>query len=155
MNEIVFLPLRADLLAGAAVVEQACLETAWSEKQLSELPEYAVYLTAVSGPQVVGIGCLYAVSDDAELMNLAVLPSFRGKGIGGELLAKLCKEAAKRGCTGVVLEVASRNETAKKLYEKQGFVPVGVRKGFYRGDDAILMKKELLPDGERVTEEGN
>ncbi len=144
MEKIEILPLAERFVPGAAGLEKECLSTAWSEAQLRGLPEYAVYLVAVRGETVCGTGCLYCIGDEAELQNLAVAPVCRRQGIGEALLAKLAWEARGRGCVSMFLEVASRNEPAKRLYEKAGFSPVGVRKGFYRDDDAVLMKKALV-----------
>ena len=144
MNNAVIAPLAERFVPGAAGLEKECLSTAWSEKQLRDLPDYAVYLVALYGETVCGTGCLYCIGDEAELQNLAVAPANRRQGIGEALLGALSEEARGRGCVAVFLEVASRNEPAKRLYEKCGFVPVGVRKGFYRDDDAVLMKKALV-----------
>lgn len=138
------LPLEARFVPGAAGLEKESLSTAWSETQLRTLPDYAVYLVAVSGETVCGTGCLYCIGGEAELQNLAVAPAKRRQGIGEALLNALSEKASARGCEAMFLEVASRNEPAKRLYEKCGFAPVGVRKGFYRDDDAILMKKALV-----------
>ena len=54
--------------------------------------------------------------------------------------------AAKNGATTVFLEVRDGNTPAQKLYEKLGFLPIGVRRGYYddaEGGDAIVMKTEL------------
>ena len=125
----------------AAAVERACLSTAWSETQLATLPAEAVYLTALADGTVCGIGCMYCVAGEAELQNLAVLPSYRRNGIAQALLDALFAEAQARGCESVFLEVAAGNEGAQALYRKNGFLPVGRRAGFYRGEDALLMKK--------------
>ena len=128
-------------IPAAAEVERTCLSTAWSETQLATLPPEAVYLTALSDGIVCGIGCLYCVAGEAELQNLAVLPAYRRRGVAQALLDALFTEAQKRDCENIFLEVAAGNEPAQALYRKNGFVPVGKRPGFYRGEDAVLMKK--------------
>ena len=130
-------------ISAAAEVERTCLSTAWSETQLANLPPEAVYLTALANETVCGIGCLYCVAGEAELQNLAVLPAYRRCGVAQALLDALFAEAQKRNCESVFLEVAAGNEAAQALYRKNGFVPVGRRPGFYRGEDAVLMKKGL------------
>lgn len=136
-------PLTAERVPDAAAVERTCLSTAWSEGQLASLPPEAVYLTALADGTVCGIGCLYCVADEAELQNLAVLPACRRHGVAQALLDALFAEARKRGCNSVFLEVAAGNDGAQALYRKNGFAPVGRRPGFYRGEDALLMRKEL------------
>lgn len=139
--ELVF--LTPERVPAAAEVERACLSTAWSEAQLADLPPEAVYLTALFDGIVCGIGCLYCVAGEAELQNLAVLPAYRRRGAAQAMLTALFAEARERNCESVFLEVAAGNEAAQALYRKNGFVPVGRRPGFYRGEDALLMKKGL------------
>ncbi len=136
-------PLTAERVPEAAEVEKACLETAWSARQLAELPPEAVYLTAVADGRVCGVGSMYCVGGEAELQNLAVLPDHRRRGVAQALLDGLFGEARKRGCASVFLEVDGGNSAAQALYRKNGFLQVGVRRGFYRGRDALLLRKGL------------
>lgn len=137
--------LTPERVPAAAEVERTCLSTAWSESQIASLPPEAVYLTALESESgaLCGIGCLYCVAGEAELQNLAVMPAYRRRGVAQALLTALFAEARKRNCESVFLEVAAGNEAAQTLYRKNGFVPVGRRPGFYRGEDAVLMKKGL------------
>jgi ribosomal-protein-alanine N-acetyltransferase len=65
---------------------------------------------------------------------------WRSRGIATELLLDLAWEAHRRGCAAMTLEVRHTNMSAQKLYERFGFVPVGVRKKYYENrDDAIVM----------------
>jgi ribosomal protein S18 acetylase RimI-like enzyme len=57
------------------------------------------------------------------LHDLAVLPEYRGRGIGGALLEGVCAAARERGCCKVTLEVLARNEPARRLYAQAGFGP--------------------------------
>ena len=141
--KLILAPLTPERVPEAAVVERVCLSTAWSETQLANLPPEAVYLVALADGAVCGIGCLYCVAGEAELQNLAVLPAYRRNGVAQALLNALFTEASVRGCESVFLEVAAGNDGAQALYSRNGFVPVGRRPGFYRGEDALLMKKGL------------
>ena len=115
------LPLTAERVSEAAEVEKTCLETAWSARQLAELPPEAVYLTAVADGIVCGVGSMYCVGGEAELQNLAVLPDHRRRGVARSLLDGLFDEARKRGCASVFLEVDGGNLAAQTLYRKSGF----------------------------------
>ena len=128
---------------GAAEVERACLSTAWTESQIASLPDYAHYLVALDGGTVCGIASLYVSFDETELINLAVLPAYRGRGIAQSLLDALFVYASQRDCTSMFLEVAASNTAAQNLYRKNGFETVGKRVGFYGDDDALLMRKAL------------
>ena len=61
------------------------------------------------------------------------------------LLIALLDEARRRGVAHVDLEVKADNDTARRLYERHGFVEIAVRRNYYQpsGTDAIVMRKEL------------
>ena len=128
----------------AALIEKNCLTTAWTEKQLSSLPENAIYLVAEADGVVCGIGSMYCVFDDCEIMNIAVSEEYRKRGIASELLKSLISLATERGCNLITLEVAENNQGAIALYDRFGFKAVGKRKGFYQQIDAIVMQKTIL-----------
>ncbi|HVV46837.1 MAG TPA: GNAT family N-acetyltransferase [Bryobacteraceae bacterium] len=77
--------------------------------------------------------------DEAELLNLAVAPEFRRRGVASALLRTLRNEA--KGT--IFLEVAEPNSAAISLYEHHGWVSTGIRKGYYQNGmlNAIVMEK--------------
>ncbi len=127
----------------AAAIERECLKTAWTEKQITELPENAVYLVAFDGEEMCGIASMYCLLDEGQIMNVAVSEKFRRKGIANSLMNRLLERAKEKNCKTVTLEVAENNKSAVALYEKLGFFTVGKRKGFYGDADAILMDKTI------------
>ena len=78
------------------------------------------------------------------MMNVAVHPDHRRKGLGEMLVLALC-EALSGENTSLALEVRSSNAPAISLYEKLGFVQVGLRRNYYRNpkEDALILRKEL------------
>ena len=81
------------------------------------------------------------VLDEADITNVAVLPSHRKKGIAGKLLKQLLEEAKKQNLHRIYLEVRASNIAAVTLYEHAGFKEVGKRKNYYEHpqEDARLM----------------
>jgi ribosomal-protein-alanine N-acetyltransferase len=71
--------------------------------------------------------------------NLLVDPRWRHRGIGLELMIALIDAAVSEGARHLTLEVRSGNEAARGLYARLGLVPVGVRKGYYGDDDALIL----------------
>lgn len=126
----------------ASELEKRCLETAWSERQIAEAldNENAVYIGAFIENTLCGIGSAYCVCGDAEIMNVAVCPEFRRKGVGKAIMAALEAALAAKNSEAITLEVAEDNLGAIALYESAGFCAVGTRKGFYRGKNAIIMR---------------
>jgi ribosomal-protein-alanine N-acetyltransferase len=82
---------------------------------------------------------------DMDILNLAVSPEWRGRGLGRLLLSSLLDHAAGNGVQSVFLEVREGNEKARKLYENAGFAETQRRRGFYQEppEDAILMRLSL------------
>ncbi|GAB4242172.1 MAG: ribosomal protein S18-alanine N-acetyltransferase [Thermoleophilia bacterium] len=76
------------------------------------------------------------------LMNLAVSPEYRGRGLGGFLLDELVLLAADSGAD-LTLEVRVSNQSAIRLYRRRGFRSVGRRPGYYRdaNEDAMIMTR--------------
>ena len=78
-------------------------------------------------------------------MNIAVLPSRRGEGIGRALLSECIRRAARAGSSLIFLEVRAGNEAALRLYRSMGFAFRGIRKGYYTdtGEDAVILDREV------------
>ncbi|MEM9045550.1 MAG: GNAT family N-acetyltransferase [Pseudomonadota bacterium] len=86
--------------------------------------------------------------DEAEILNLGVVPPARRRGIATRMLARAEKEAGLLGVRQIFLEVARDNEAAKALYARAGYSEVGIRKEYYlRPDgtrmDALVLRKDL------------
>jgi ribosomal-protein-alanine acetyltransferase len=88
-------------------------------------------------------------SGDGDIQTIAVSPDMRGQGIAREMMTELMAEAGRRHATRVFLEVRADNESAQALYRDLGFIPVGVRAGYYQPDavDAVTMRCDLGPSG--------
>lgn len=148
--EIAIFPMTPADLDGVMEVERRSFLTPWSrEAFLSEMMQaYTVYLTGREGRKVVAHGGMHVIYEDAHITNIAVLPEYRGQGLGERMMHELMSRAAARGARRVTLEVRATNATAQNLYRKLGFItaPGAVRKGYYTdtGEDAIVMWKDPL-----------
>ncbi len=140
---IIYRSIENSEAAFAAELEGLCLHTPWTEKQILDIPENALYLGAFSNDTLCGILSCYFVLDEVQIMNLAVMPQFRRMGVGQGLINAACSQALAKKCINITLEVAEDNISAISLYEKCGFTAVGKRKGFYGKVAAVLMEKIL------------
>ena len=95
--------------------------------------------------RVTGFIIARRLGEEAEVLNLAVRPETRKKGIGGILLQAAVEELRHRGVTRVYLEVRESNTQAKSFYQNHGLAVTGVRPKYYREPDeaAIQMEKKL------------
>ncbi len=132
-----------------SAIEQASFSSPWSKQLLADCLRYPIYtcLVAKEGGQVCGYGCLIALFEEAEIANIAVAPTHRGRGIGKQLLAKMHRMAKEKGAEVALLEVRKSNAAAIALYKKFGYAAYGERKNYYGdGEDAILMKCDLCDE---------
>lgn len=106
--------------------------------------------TTPSAQHLMGFALGRVVSDEAELLTLAVDPDLRRRGLGLDLLSRFETEAARLGAAQAHLEVAATNTPALALYRGAGWTECGLRKAYYKGPDAridaILMTKRLAAD---------
>ena len=134
-------------VAAIAQLEKLCFSDPWSEKSIeSELSgRLSCWLVAVEGETLVGYVGSQTVMDDSDMMNIAVHPDHRRRGIGEALIAALEEKLRDRGSKALTLEVRASNDPAIALYEKLGFQQVGLRKNYYRNpkEDARILRKEL------------
>lgn len=101
----------------------------------------AKYLVAKSNNVIVGFIGIWTILDEAHIMNIAVHPQFRNRGIGSLILEFLISKLESFGLKSITLEVRSSNIVAQSLYEKYGFKEEGIRKRYYSNnkEDAIIM----------------
>lgn len=108
----------------------------------------AVVLVAEERGRVLGAALLFFRhgAKAARLYSIAVTRAARGQGLGAALLEACEREARKRGCSAMRLEVRTDNASAMALYEKRGYVRRKRAPGFYEnGMDAWRYLKELAP----------
>lgn len=124
-------------------IEQQIFSQPWSRQGFLDAVNLAntVFLVAEENNRIVGYIGMYVAMDEGEITNVAVAPVERCHGIGGMLIAELLKIAENKGIARIVLEVRVSNDSAIRLYERNGFVQCGVRRGFYEfpKEDAYVM----------------
>lgn len=129
-----------------AKLEKMCFSDPWSENSISsELKNpLSLWLVATVENQVVGYIGSQSVQGEADVMNIAVHPEFRRKGIAKILLLGLMDKLKTNGVSSLTLEVRASNTAAIALYQQLEFRQVGCRPGYYRHpkEDAIIMRKE-------------
>lgn len=136
--------------AEVARVHALSMHDPWSETSMRQSLERSnvLGLGVEESGELVGIGLLSLVADEAEILTLAVEPKSRRHGVARRLLRSLIKRASERGIARILLEVAADNDPAINLYKKENFEEDGVRTGYYsagraRPIDAILMSRRL------------
>ena len=126
--------------APLAALHAACFADAWDAPAIAKLlatpgafachNEDGFVLTRVAG-------------GEAEILTLAVVPHARGRGLGRALLDKAIAQAEAQGAEALFLEVGADNPHALALYAGLGFGKVGMRKGYYGGGNALVLRLPL------------
>ena len=134
-------------VAQVAQLERLCFgSAAWSENSVrSELNNpLAFWLVAEEDGRVAGYIGSQTVMDASDMMNVAVHPDFRKRGIATALILALVEELGKLESRCLTLEVRSSNENAIRLYRELAFQEVGRRKNYYHNpkEDALILRKE-------------
>ena len=104
----------------------------------------SLWLVALEEDKVVGYVGSQTVMDETDMMNVAVHPEYRRRGIARLLIDSLVLALKERQSRCLTLEVRASNEPAIALYTILGFTEVGRRRNYYRNpkEDALILKKE-------------
>jgi ribosomal-protein-alanine acetyltransferase len=128
----------------------------WNEASYAELwnnPQSSrICFVAENDGELLGFVIGKEVAAEYELENIAVKPEAKQQGIGRALLQHLVSRVTAAEGEKLLLEVRDSNEPARKLYESQGFVISGRRKGYYRDptEDALLYEKKIANSSMKI-----
>lgn len=98
-----------------------------------------IYIVAERAGKMIGFGGLMLIEEDAHVTTLAVADDSRLAGVGTRLMLELVDSGLARGARNLTLEVRANNGAAQRLYNRFDMIAVGVRKHYYRDDDAVIM----------------
>jgi [ribosomal protein S18]-alanine N-acetyltransferase len=142
-------PMTLDDLPAVQAIEQASFTTPWpphAYRSELESNRLATYLVARAEGELVAYAGIWMMVDEAHITTFAVDPRWRRQRIGERLLLAMLDIARDRRAREATLEVRLSNLAARRLYEKYGFRPVGIRPRYYSDDheDALIMTTEAL-----------
>jgi ribosomal-protein-alanine N-acetyltransferase len=148
----------ADVDAVAAI-EASSFSNPWQPQTFRSLiQEGRAHILVAESPAstILGYAVAWWIHEQGELANLAVLPDFRGRGVGSALLDRVLADLRSAGVESLFLEVRVSNRRAAELYLSRGFSQVAVRPDYYRNprEDARILLKRLGGDGAPKGAEG-
>lgn len=139
--------MKAHHVSQVAELEKLCFSAPWSANSIAHelTTDYSFWLVAEDDGAVVGYIGSQIVFPEADVMNVAVRPEYRRRGVGQILVEALSTHLRNIDCESLTLEVRASNAPAIALYEKLGFAQVGRRPNYYRNpkEDALILRKEL------------
>ena len=144
-------PMRLDDLPAVHAIELASFSAPWpphAYRSELESNRLAHYLVVRADDRIAAYGGMWLMVDEAHITTFAVHPAWRRQRIGERLLLAFLDLAVDRGAHEATLEVRLSNLSARKLYEKYGFRPVGLRPRYYSDnqEDALIMTTSPLDD---------
>ena len=129
-------------------IERESYPTPWSRSMFAgELTKPSSICLGAFEPEageLMGYMIISRYVDAWHVMNIAVDPDHRGRGIARALFHELFERTAGDEARGYTLEVRVSNEEAIRLYDRLGFRSRGIRRGYYTDnrEDALVMWKD-------------
>ncbi|MBQ7944078.1 MAG: ribosomal protein S18-alanine N-acetyltransferase [Lachnospiraceae bacterium] len=145
LDDLVIREMQAEDVDAVTDLEQSCFSMPWKRADFEDIVTRSdrIYLVAVYRGELAG-GCMMSdIVGEGDISNVAVYEQYRGQRIADMLLKAMFSLGEERSIVDYTLEVRSQNQSAIRLYERNGFVTEGVRKNFYQKptDDALIMWK--------------
>lgn len=143
---IEILPMKYEDIDDVLKVEEECFVISWTrtdfEREIKQ-NKLAIYFVAKVDGKIAGYAGMWHVVTEGQVTNVAVLPEYRGLGIGRKLMEEIIKTGEEKDMVGITLEVKISNTVAQNLYTSLGFKPEGFRKNYYKdtNEDAVIMWK--------------
>jgi ribosomal-protein-alanine N-acetyltransferase len=144
LSKLQISPLTRARLEAVVELDRLCLGGMWTlagyQRELDS-PNSEILVLSLPNNAIVGIGCFWAILEEAHITLLAIHPDYQGQGLGQFLLYSLLRAAVQRQLERATLEVRASNQIALSLYEKFGFKEAGRRKKYYPGtdEDALIL----------------
>ena len=147
-----FEPINDYLVEQCAAIHSRSFARGWSKADIERLcmerPVRADCFVSGVPARASGFVISRITLDEAEILTIAVDASWRRSGIGGNLMRQHLEAINRCGARHVFLEVAEDNIPALRIYRREGFQQIGVRKDYYRKDDnarvsALTMKLDF------------
>ena len=147
-------PLTKDYLEETVALDRICFGGLWTkgayEREIDSPNSLllAIVKKDAAREKLIGIGCFWAIVEEAHLTLLGIDPHYRRQGLGELLLCQLLEKAREWSLERATLEVRVSNTSAIALYEKLGFAVAGRRKDYYPipPEDALILWHSKLDD---------
>ena len=134
----------SDAEAVAEICRQSPEAAQWPKESYEQAHSSGqIVLIAEINAQVCGFLVARITGDEAEILNTAIDPAHRRKGIGSRLLTRAISEAQAHNTKSIYLEVRESNRAAISFYDRHGFAKTAERHGYYSTptENALVMKK--------------
>lgn len=147
MNDITVDKISKNDAPCVAKIEKECFSVPFTESDILDYMENPIwhFLVARQVEGVLGYISFTVILDECQIVNVAVDPSARKRGVGSLLLESFLEYVKALGTKSVFLEVRESNLPAINLYKKFSFCEIGISKNHYSKptENAILMSLQF------------
>ena len=148
-SSVKLLSLTKEHISTIFELEKRCFSHHWSERSITAEFElnYSLNIGAFQEEgDLIAYSLNHLLDEELHLLKIAVKERYRGSGFATCLVEEVLLRAVSMGARRAYLEVRPRNESAKALYKKFGFLEVGLRPNYYQDnlEAAIVMEKEFF-----------
>lgn len=157
---LVLRPLGVEQLDAVLAIEAQAYPFPWTRGNFIDALAAGYLAQGLETPEreLVAYQIAMAGVDEWHLLNLTVAPAQQGRGHALRLLHELARHGRTTGAHCLWLEVRPSNVRARRLYERFGFVQVGLRRGYYPDvqgrEDALVLRCDLQRDALREAADG-
>ena len=154
-------PAKSSDISAIVRIERTSFADPWSEDSFRHIlgGQAAIFQVVEVAPDqtLAGYIIAFSVGPDAELLNVAVDPTYRGRGVAGQMLDSVLIQLGGIGVRTAFLEVRESNTAARALYGSRGFKEIGRRRNYYRRpvEDALVMRRLLSATGDEKESAGS
>lgn len=139
-----FRPMRLEDISDVALMEKICFRSPWSKRMLrGELDNPLAHYHVLQGAagELLAYAGMWVMYDEAHITNIAVLPGYRRRGYGRQMMLLSMRAAMEYDATQMTLEVRESNLPAQQMYRQLDFEVAGRRKGYYTDtkEDALIL----------------
>ncbi|MBE7718840.1 ribosomal protein S18-alanine N-acetyltransferase [Lacrimispora indolis] len=135
--------MRPEDVFGVYEIERICFSDPWSLESIKEGLESSLdtWLVQEEGGDLLGYCVFRIIAGEGELLRIAVLPEYRGRGLSKKLMDQLVEYSREKEAKSLSLEVRESNKKARNLYRSYGFKEETIRKNYYRDpeENAVIM----------------
>jgi ribosomal-protein-alanine N-acetyltransferase len=131
-----------DLLNDILKIEYESFTNPWNRKMFlgSAQNKTVIFKILIKTKTVVGYYIISTIADETEILTIAVSPKFRRQNFGRFMLTDIVKETLLKKSKFIFLEAKKSNMPALNLYKSFGFKEIGLRKNYYRDEDAVVLR---------------
>lgn len=145
-----FVALQAGDVDAVLAIEASAYPFPWVRQNFIDSLHsgYQAWTMRDSAGGLIGYFLMMIAVDEAHLLNITVALAHQGQGAGLRLLDRSAALARQLGMQSILLEVRPSNTRALAIYQRYGFLQIGLRKNYYPGpqgqrEDAVVMRLPL------------